>query len=270
MVSGIGRIVCDRLEAGSNPGGACSGKLPLLETLLAENGTPLGRPEGHRSVLTACRAGGLGFHTVRHRGTRGNPVGPLGLAPFAALRLVLELLISEEELFTGRPDELRAAIHTPQGLVLELHRSPPRELVDPIPRSVLRFPPELLAVSLPCEGLLGPTLVTRLEIERVLLDVLDDVFLLDLALETPKRALDRLACQNLDFSHACQHPLAGLVAPCERLVKVANMLGYHRQARILGATRPRVNEIVGVRCTLCPTGRCSANYCSFRRLPASP
>jgi hypothetical protein len=35
-----------------------------------------------------------------------------------------------------------------------------------------------------------------------------------------------------------------LVAPCNDLRKVANMLGYHRQARILGATRPHVNEIV--------------------------
>jgi hypothetical protein len=35
-----------------------------------------------------------------------------------------------------------------------------------------------------------------------------------------------------------------LVAPCNDLRKVANMLGYHRQARILGATRPDVNEIV--------------------------
>jgi hypothetical protein len=34
------------------------------------------------------------------------------------------------------------------------------------------------------------------------------------------------------------------VAPCDRLRKVANMLGYHRQARILGARGRDVNEIV--------------------------
>src|SRR4029077_9225463 len=54
-----------------------------------------------------------------------HPAGPLRLACLTALRLVLELLVSEKELLTGRPDELRPAVHTRQGLVLELHRSPP-------------------------------------------------------------------------------------------------------------------------------------------------
>jgi hypothetical protein len=40
----------------------------------------------------------------------------------------------------------------------------------------------------------------------MLLDVLDDVFLLDLPLEATERALDRLALLNLDFSHACNTP----------------------------------------------------------------
>jgi hypothetical protein len=36
----------------------------------------------------------------------------------------------------------------------------------------------------------------------MLLDVLDDVFLLNLALEAAECAFDRLALLNLDFSHA--------------------------------------------------------------------
>jgi hypothetical protein len=36
----------------------------------------------------------------------------------------------------------------------------------------------------------------------MLLDVLDDVFLLDLPLEPAKGALDGLTLLNLDFSHA--------------------------------------------------------------------
>jgi hypothetical protein len=36
----------------------------------------------------------------------------------------------------------------------------------------------------------------------MLLDVLDDVFLLDLPLEAAEGALDRLTLLNLDFSHA--------------------------------------------------------------------
>ena len=62
--------------------------------------------------------------------------------------------------------------------------------------------PELLAVTLSRQRLLGSALVTRLQVERVLLDVLDDVFLLNLALEAAESALDRLALLNLDFSHA--------------------------------------------------------------------
>ena len=50
---------------------------------------------------------------------------PLGLARLTPLRLVLEILVGEEELLACRPDELGAAIHAVQRLVLELHRSPP-------------------------------------------------------------------------------------------------------------------------------------------------
>jgi hypothetical protein len=93
--------------------------------------------------------------------------------------------------------------------------------------------------------LLGPTLVTRLQIERVLLDILDDVFLLNLALEATEGALNGFAFLNLDFSHAKKHPLTRQVAPCDAYEKQSNMLGYHGQARILGVNPPIVNEIVG-------------------------
>jgi hypothetical protein len=43
----------------------------------------------------------------------------------------------------------------------------------------------------------------------VLLDILDDIFLLNLPLEPPQGALDRLAFLNFDFSHALEHPLTG-------------------------------------------------------------
>jgi hypothetical protein len=43
----------------------------------------------------------------------------------------------------------------------------------------------------------------------VLLDILDDIFLLNLPLEAAKRALDGLAVLNFHFSHAELHPLRG-------------------------------------------------------------
>jgi hypothetical protein len=56
----------------------------------------------------------------------------------------------------------------------------------------------------------GTAWLARLEVEGVLLDVLDDVFLLDLPLEATQRTLDGLAFLNLDFSHAPIHPLRSL------------------------------------------------------------
>ena len=69
-------------------------------------------------------------------------------------------------------------------------------------RYLLRLSTEFLTVPLARQSLFGPALVTRLQVERVLLDVLDDVFLLNLALEAAECTFDRLALLNLDFSHA--------------------------------------------------------------------
>jgi hypothetical protein len=49
---------------------------------------------------------------------------------------------------------------------------------------------DLLAIPLAGERLLGAALVARFEIEAVLLDVLDDVFLLDLSLEAAEGIFD--------------------------------------------------------------------------------
>src|SRR4026208_863745 len=125
------RGASERLPAGTF-------KLPLLEAFLAEDRSALRGTEGHRGVLAARRAGGLGLDAIAHRRPGAHPARSLRLARLAALGLVLELLVSEEELFTRRPDELRRTVHTPQGLVLELHRSPPL-FVDPGPAA----PPRL-------------------------------------------------------------------------------------------------------------------------------
>jgi hypothetical protein len=74
---------------------------------------------------------------------------------------------------------------------------------------LFRFAPELLTVSLPRERLLGSSFIPWFQIERMLLDVLDDVFLLDLALETAESAFNRFALLYLDFSHATYTPFAG-------------------------------------------------------------
>jgi hypothetical protein len=68
----------------------------------------------------------------------------------------------------------------------------------------------LLARTLSRERLLGAAPIARLQIEGVLLDILDDIFLLNLPLEPAERALDRLAFLNLDFRQGENTSLAGM------------------------------------------------------------
>jgi hypothetical protein len=72
-------------------------------------------------------------------------------------------------------------------------------------RSV-RFSPLLLAQSLPRKRFLGPALFTGLHVEAVLLDFLDDVFLLHLALKPPQGILQRFTFLDDDFSHVVFTP----------------------------------------------------------------
>jgi len=92
-----------------------------------------------------------------------------------------------------------------------------RHLVLDHAGALFRFASEFLSVPLPRQSLLGPALVTRLQIEGVLLDVLDDVFLLNLPFEPAEGALDGFAFLQFDFSHALKHPLTGLRTPCDGL-----------------------------------------------------
>src|SRR4051812_21366368 len=101
-------------------------EFPGLEAFLAEHGAPLRRFERHGGFFAARRTRRDRFHPfARHTGA-DRASRPLALTGLAALRLVLEVLVGEELLFTRRPDELRRAIHARENPVLELHRSLPR------------------------------------------------------------------------------------------------------------------------------------------------
>src|SRR5262245_60291381 len=211
MTTAVLRATALELDAAS------PGEFPGLEAFLAEHGAPLRWFEGHRRFLPTGRTGGDGLNPFARGSGAGGPGGTLALARLAPLRLVLEVLVGEKLLFAGRPDELRTAVHTPEDSVLELHRSPPRR-----GRVLLQLPPELLSIALPRQRLLGSPLVAGFQIEGMLLDILDDVFLLDLPLEPAESALDRLALLNLYFSHANTPP--SRVAP---RINKPNVLGYH-------------------------------------------
>ena len=68
--------------------------------------------------------------------------------------------------------------------------------------SLLDFAALLLSRPLTGERLLCTAAIARLQIEGMLLDILDDIFLLHLAFESAQCALDRFAFLNLDFSQA--------------------------------------------------------------------
>src|SRR5262245_26747583 len=94
---------------------ASPGELAGLEAFLAEHRAPLSRLEGHRCFLAAVRAGGNGFDPLtRSARPAGRPSGAFRFARFAALGLVLEVLVGEELLFARRPHELRATVHAPE------------------------------------------------------------------------------------------------------------------------------------------------------------
>jgi hypothetical protein len=108
---------------------------------------------------------------------------------------------------------------------------------------LFRFAPELLTIAFPRERLLCPSFVTRFQIEGMLLDVLDDVFLLNFPLEPAESAFDRFALLNFYFSHATNTPFAGGTAVSAQTCKYVRL---SQQTRILGAIPVNVNEITSL------------------------
>jgi hypothetical protein len=80
-----------------------------------------------------------------------------------------------------------------------------RHLVG-VGRVLLQLAPELLTITFSRQGLFGPAFIARFQVKRMLLDILDDVFLLHFSLEPTESALNRLALLNFDFSHAYHTP----------------------------------------------------------------
>src|SRR5689334_2747975 len=105
------------------------------------------------------------------------------------------------------------AVHTnsvPQSTHLRIRswNSIGRNLVRGVGRlpALLQLASEFLPIALSRQRLLRSPLVARFQIERMFLDVLDDVFLLYLALEPAQGAFDRLALLDLHFSHGTHTP----------------------------------------------------------------
>lgn len=113
------------VERFSSGGSGCC--FSLLEALPAEHRPALRGLERNCSFTLAPGANCLGLYPLHPPAAlrQAKRLGTLALAVFAAFWLVLELFIVEEELFTCGEDEICAAIHALQNLILELHRTAP-------------------------------------------------------------------------------------------------------------------------------------------------
>jgi len=114
----------------------------------------------------------------------------------------------EEVLFSRCKYEICSTIHALEDAILKLrHKSSPvatwmwrRNLTGPAARFLLDLPAILLPVPFAGQRLLGPELLTRLQVKGMSLHFLDNVLLLDLTLEAAKGIFQRFALLKLYFS----------------------------------------------------------------------
>ena len=103
--------------------GGCSRCFALLEAFAAVHWPPLRGFEWNRCFTLASGTDRLGLYPLKAAAALRNPkrLGALALAALATFGFVLELLIVEEKLFARSENEVGAAIHALENLVLELH-----------------------------------------------------------------------------------------------------------------------------------------------------
>jgi hypothetical protein len=181
------------------PGHGRGRSFAVQKALPAIDGAALSRFERNGGFAPALGTRGHGF---RFGEATATGAGPFLFTGFTALRLVLEVLVVEEVLFSRCEDKVCSTVYTFEDAVLKLRHSnvpvidlnicrmfetagpwlvPPSRLLD--------FPAIFLPVSFTGQRLLGPELLARLQVKRVSFDLFNNVLLLDLTLETAKGVL---------------------------------------------------------------------------------
>ena len=87
-------------------------------------------------------------------------------------------------------------------------------MIDLRSRILVAIARAFLAIALARQRCLDPLLLTGLQIKRVPLNLLDNVFLHDLALEASERAFERFTILHLDFGQLDQ-PSFSMIEPLE-------------------------------------------------------
>ena len=131
-----------------------------------------------------------------HHGAGTWELPPPGGTPDAALLgLRVPSCNTTQLCLTGSTSRKRGAEECEEGLAAPIGDDRGR------PYRLIRFSTLLLAQSLPRKGFFSTALLAGLHIEAMLLDFLDDVFLLHFALETAQSVLQGLSFLDDDFSH---------------------------------------------------------------------
>ena len=106
----------------------CGSHPMLLETLPAVNRPALRGPERHRGFFPALGTDRRGLYPVVAARCR---LIPLRLARLTTFRIIQEMLVGKEKLFSCREDKVCTAVHALQGSVMIFrifrHRSEPPE-----------------------------------------------------------------------------------------------------------------------------------------------
>src|SRR5579871_1618841 len=103
------------------------GRFLLAEALAAEDRATLGRAKRHGGIFAALGADRPGLDALvsgavaRHRRRGGQYGNALGFARFAALGLVLEMLVVKKELLSGCEHEGGPTVDAGQYLILKFH-----------------------------------------------------------------------------------------------------------------------------------------------------
>jgi len=108
--------------------------------------------------------------------------------------------------------------------------------VETCPPVLFDFPARLFPVALAGQRTLDPRFLSRLQIEGVSLDLLDNVLLLDLSLEAPKSVFERFTILQLYFSQIKLHLPTGprFSALRREGIDIIKLVGGESQAQIGG------------------------------------
>ena len=179
----------------------------MLKTVAAIDGAALCGTERNGCLAATLRANRRGLFPARAWFLQAIP---LGFAGFATLGEIPEVLAGKEKLLACRKDEIRAAFCAFQNTVRVLHHEAApagcgiawnRKRAE-----LFVIASALFSAALACQCFFNATFFARFHVVGMLLDVLNNIFLLDFSFKATKGIFQRLTFLESDFRQP-KHPL---------------------------------------------------------------